>query len=152
MTRLPCYWLSVAGILSLGLPDGGGILVMRAGEEGQSSFTTALRWRRSRRRKERGRGVCSVDSRWWSELGPVYLSLHLVPEVVTRLGPLKPRTTPSPEGLLPASRFIVRGSESISAVFILPDLVMYIELCHLHDFFLGLIQALKTEQPDVFEE
>lgn len=29
---------------------------------------------------------------------------------------------------------------------------MYIELCHLHDFFLGLIQALKTEQPDVFEE
>lgn len=98
---------------------------------GKVLFTAALRvwWRRWR-----GGGGRVFGRQVVVRVGAVYLSLHPVPEVITRLEQLKPRTAVSPECHFPleGTKCRLEGSNLSASYLHEPDLVMYIRFFHLN--------------------
>ncbi len=70
LTRLPCYWLLVAGILSLRLTDGGGFSWYEEERKDERRIGAKFFHHSFEGEVEGEEGVWSVGSRWWSELGP----------------------------------------------------------------------------------
>lgn len=82
LTWLPCYWLLVAGILSLRLADGGGFLVIREERKDERRTGPKVFHRSFEGDAEGGGGLLKGRQQVVVRAEAFYLSFIVVPEVI----------------------------------------------------------------------